>query len=321
VPQGYGVPYSVLSQAPTLLIQITCEGTKATVTAGSGSEFEYVYQYGYDWRGAWQQISFSGNKKEGPWLIGSASATLTRSAADMAQNNFMVAYVCTWTGSEWKCGCNNRACAEPSWQLQIFKHEQQVSSGGLFKGHSGELMVAYLSKHYGPAGTQLTLSGDGFPSSGNTIHFGDRRIQDRPSPSGSAISFSVPNVPVGRYEVTVQNNKGTAEPGTVFWVTKPGATPPSITSISPTSGGPNTEVTIRGTGFTPTGNEVILSTGNVQNVSSADGKTLRVRIKGFEGGTFKNELGHPLHPSFPVWVYVANTSGVSAQSKGFTLTY
>src|SRR5690606_14060016 len=97
IPAGYGAPYSVLSQSPTRLVQVSCDGTKATVTAGSGSELEYIYRQGYDWRGVWQPISLSGPLRTGDWYIGQASVSVSRSAADMAKDNFVVAYVCTWT--------------------------------------------------------------------------------------------------------------------------------------------------------------------------------------------------------------------------------
>lgn len=57
--------------------------------------------------------------------------------------------------------------------------------------------------------------------------------------------------------------------------TSPTPSAPAITSLSPTSGGPGTAVTIRGSRFAPTGTHVKFGDGYLKNLTSADGVTLR----------------------------------------------
>lgn len=56
--------------------------------------------------------------------------------------------------------------------------------------------------------------------------------------------------------------------------------PPVIYSISPTQGGVDTEVTIKGDHFTPTGNDIGAVFEVFKNVPSSDGKTLTVMLHG-----------------------------------------
>lgn len=58
------------------------------------------------------------------------------------------------------------------------------------------------------------------------------------------------------------------------------AAAPTVTSISPTRGGAGTVVTVRGNGFTPTGNKVSSVFEEFENVSSSDGTTLEIVIQG-----------------------------------------
>jgi hypothetical protein len=41
----------------------------------------------------------------------------------MPRQPSLLAYLCTWNGSAWKCGCRDRACTQSSWQIQSFQKE------------------------------------------------------------------------------------------------------------------------------------------------------------------------------------------------------
>jgi hypothetical protein len=126
VPSGYGAPYNVLSPERELIVEATCNATVVTLDAGSGRPTQYVYRYGHEWTGsAWRQFELSGPAapNTNDWFIGEASAELTRTPAELMRDNFVVAYVCTWTGIEWKCGCRDSACTQSFWQLQNFRRQ------------------------------------------------------------------------------------------------------------------------------------------------------------------------------------------------------
>ena len=136
-PASFGAPYSFLLPTKPLLVTVNCSQGSATVQAGSGSSFDYVYQFGYEWVGnTWQQFTLAGAQKSGEWLIGQGSVVRP---TVLNADAYVVAYICQWDGAQWKCGCQNAACAQPAWQLQTFKNTLggTTSSGGGSSSTSG----------------------------------------------------------------------------------------------------------------------------------------------------------------------------------------
>jgi len=130
IPAGYGAPYNTLSSSGEQLMNVVCNANSASVSIGNNSTSQYIYRYGYIWRNnAWQRIDLVGPTPayEGNWFRGSANATVSLTAAELAQENNLIAYICNWTPStssgqagEWKCGCRDANCATAYWQLQRF---------------------------------------------------------------------------------------------------------------------------------------------------------------------------------------------------------
>ena len=84
---------------------------------------------------------------------------------------------------------------------------------------------------------------------------------------------------------------------------------PEILSISPTHGGIGTTITIRGRGFTKTGNDVYASFGTFTDLLSADGETITLRV--LPPGLPVN-LGTVKTASFPILryrFYIRNANG------------
>lgn len=124
VPAGFGAPYDAFSQARQVLLNATCTDTRAGVEVGTGSNLLFIFEQGYELHGGqWQPFTYEGSERIGPWIIGRARATLARSAREMLQDNFFVAYVCQWRGQQigWKCGCRDASCIQSFWQLQAFR--------------------------------------------------------------------------------------------------------------------------------------------------------------------------------------------------------
>ena len=148
--------------------------------------------------------------------------------------------------------------------------------------------ISSLSPASGPAGTQVTITGKGFSSSDNTVQFSRNTISNLNSGDGNTLTFIVPsfwaypcppNAPLcpgpispnlpGQYPVYVTNSNGTSN-NLTFTVTDASTAPVTINSLSPSSGPVGTNVTISGTGFTPTGNTIQFDIYNFTNVAATN---------------------------------------------------
>jgi YD repeat-containing protein len=110
--------------------------------------------------------------------------------------------------------------------------------------HAAGPSITSLSSTSGPVGTSVTINGSNFGGTQGTSTVTFNGVAASPTSWGNtSIAAPVPaNATPGPVVVTVG---GVASNSVTFTVT------PTISSISPTSGGPNTFVTISGTGFGP----------------------------------------------------------------------
>jgi hypothetical protein len=142
-PQGFGAVYNLFSAARELLLNVECgSSSSATLTVGNGQQTLYIYRFAYEWiDNQWKQIALSGSQLAGnEWYIGTASASLFRSQQQLSENNFVVAYTCSWVNNTWKCGCRDQHCSTNFWQLQGFT--QRASSEGSSAVGSGSKIPA-----------------------------------------------------------------------------------------------------------------------------------------------------------------------------------
>ncbi len=195
---------------------------------------------------------------------------------------------------------------------------------------TGSLYLAYPSSYGGVSGTDVTLTGGGFSTSGNIVYFGNRAIKNVPSPTGTTLVFTVPDVVRGEYIISVSNGKNVIG-GVSFFVYDIENAPPVIDFIFPTSGFGETEVTIHGSGFSTTkGNTVLTGYGVVYDVLSPDGVTLKVSmlppnydgdIKQFSNAKIDDafdaleskgaDQGLITDVGEEMWVYVSGENGLS----------
>jgi len=121
-PVGFGASYDVLSSGHDTLIKTTCDEPSVQIEVGTGSETQYIYENGYFFRnGAWELFTFSNSDGSG-WIKGTAQASVFLSEAERLNVNYLVTYICLWSGTEWKCGCRDSACNNNIWQLQMFQY-------------------------------------------------------------------------------------------------------------------------------------------------------------------------------------------------------
>ncbi len=153
--------------------------------------------------------------------------------------------------------------------------------------------ITALSQASGFVGTQVTVFGSGFSTYGNTVHFGNGVLTNITS-SGNSLTFTVPQtltpscyvngclmssqlVTSGNYSVSVTNANGNMSNALNFVVmgSTQNQVPLYISNISPTYSQIGTQVTISGTGFTPTGNAIDFgNSSGITNVSVYNGNTL-----------------------------------------------
>ena len=141
-PQGFGLAHDPFSSTQALLLQASCETSsrQATLTVGTGANTQYIYEKGYVFRNnEWQQINFTGSNTNGAWVLGRATSAIIHTTAELDETLHFVAYVCSWTGSEWKCGCRDSACAQGFWQLQSYEFTPASNSSS--GGSSGSTLV------------------------------------------------------------------------------------------------------------------------------------------------------------------------------------
>lgn len=123
-PTGFGAAWNALTSAKELLLSAVCN-TDGSVkyTVGSGGQLQYVYKTGYFYTDQWNPFTLTGRFAPGStdWLLGQGTYTNQNLPAT---NHFWVAYVCQWTGTQWKCGCQDSACNQSYWQLQGVKAAQ-----------------------------------------------------------------------------------------------------------------------------------------------------------------------------------------------------
>jgi len=122
-PTGYGASYNPLTTAKELLMSVLCQSTSATITLGNNSNLQYIYNKGYIYRsGAWQQVTYNcSNLISNAWCVGNANATIPLTSTEMASINYILGYICSWSGTQWQCGCRDSSCSVNYLNLQEFR--------------------------------------------------------------------------------------------------------------------------------------------------------------------------------------------------------
>jgi len=108
-------------------MNVTCLNlTDARLDLGRGDPLQYIYNQGYLFKTGgtnWTPISYTSSESliAGAWYPKSATTNISLTAAELANPSYNLAYICSWTGSAWKCGCRDQACTQSYWMIQSFK--------------------------------------------------------------------------------------------------------------------------------------------------------------------------------------------------------
>jgi len=122
---GYGAPYDVLS-ANEMLMRATCSSSSVTIDLGRGDANQYIYNTGYSYhqgQSGWTPVSYTSTESliAGAWYPKTANVAMSMTVTEQTQDNYILGYLCTWNGTQWKCGCRDAACTQSYWQIQSFK--------------------------------------------------------------------------------------------------------------------------------------------------------------------------------------------------------
>ena len=126
IPSGYGVPWDTQSGMNELLIKATCNTTNVTLDMGKGDQNQYVYNTGYYYRSGlanWTEFLLTSTEPliSSNWYPKTATINLSLDSTQQAQDTYALGYLCSWNGTQWKCGCRDAACTQSYWQIQNFR--------------------------------------------------------------------------------------------------------------------------------------------------------------------------------------------------------
>jgi len=179
------------------------------------------------------------------------------------------------SGSGGNNPANNYTIAPASvsvWQYQVNAATPEVGS---------------IGPHVGQPGMTVTIAGDGFGSSQGSVLFGSSAAAIQ-SWSNTSVTFTVPNVSNGSYNVQLKNSGGTAANTIAFTVLAAKLIPVTFTvnNANPTNPG-----------------DYIFVTGNTVEL-------------GNWGTTFQTAIGPMLDPNYPNWfLNVSLPAGATVQFK------
>ena len=127
IPTGFASPYDVVSSPTTNLMNVTCLNlTDARLDLGKVDPLQYIYNQGYLFKTGgtnWTPISYTSSEQliAGAWYPKSATTNISLTSTELQNPFYNLAYICSWTGTSWKCGCRDSACTQSYWMIQSFK--------------------------------------------------------------------------------------------------------------------------------------------------------------------------------------------------------
>lgn len=195
----------------------------------------------------------------------------------------------------------------------------KIDTSSLF-AKVGGILLYYPSIHAGVSGTSVTINGKGFTPTGNSVYFGENyAIDNLASLDGSTLTFSVPNIPSGKYRMAFGNKNGLSNT-TYFVVTTSDSPSVKVLSVFPETISVGDKVTVTGSGFSATDNVVYTSFGAVENLDSFDGKTLSFV---FSPDVLKTAVssGKRYNKLMKVPVFVLNNNGINTEPVFFNIKF
>lgn len=178
------------------------------------------------------------------------------------------------------------------------------------------VLIRSLSPKSGLPGTSMTMSVSG-TTEGSVVYFGSNRIVRSPERSSNSLSFTIPPIAPGLYDVVVKTGASISNTSP-FVVIDPRNPIVHLRSVSPSAIPYSGALTITGSGFTAKDNIVVTTYQKFSGVPSLDGKTLTVTLAP-ESLKEAARIGTGTR-SLQMSVYVINGNGFSDAKKYFSMT-
>jgi peptidoglycan hydrolase-like protein with peptidoglycan-binding domain len=172
--------------------------------------------------------------------------------------------------------------------------------------------------HAGLPKTIVSVRGQGFTASNNDIYFGPNYIVRNVTATADILNFILPSLPAGRYDMVIKNSNGISN-SSFFIVSSVNPVSVTVTSLQPTVVKYDSTVTLSGSGFTQTNNDIVTDFGTIKNVSSPDGKTLTFRVNP-EILKELAKLGNGAK-QFPMNIDVINDNGYTTTSSTISISF
>jgi hypothetical protein len=95
----------------------TCDVSSARVDLGKGDPLQYIYNQGYLFKTggiSWTPLSYTSSESliANAWYPKTATTNIPLTQTDLQNPNYNLAYICSWTGTAWKCRCRDSACTQ-----------------------------------------------------------------------------------------------------------------------------------------------------------------------------------------------------------------
>jgi len=188
------------------------------------------------------------------------------------------------------------------------------------KSINNNVAITELSVNIGRVGDVVTINGLGFTSINNNVYIGNTYIIRNLPVQAGTISFKVPPIPSGRYDIVIKNNNGISN-STFFIISSVAMIPVTIQSVTPERVAYGQNITITGSGFTPENNEVFTTFGKIKGVVSVDGKTLSVIIAPESMKEIASYGKSNKELKFKIEIGVINGNGYTVTPSVITFTY
>lgn len=187
--------------------------------------------------------------------------------------------------------------------------------------------VYNTSEYQVSPGDAVILTGEGFTSSSNTVHLGENRSIPNlvASEKGTKISFVVPkDLPLGKYSIWVTNANGTSKSETIkiyIVITDNPTERPVVEKVEPAIATIDSEIVISGKGFTASGNNIYSMFGDIINISSPDGKTLKFKPLSVSQIAKIHTEKRAKNTQMEVSFYIANDNGYNKEPASFVIKF
>ncbi len=159
---------------------------------------------------------------------------------------------------------NNGILNKTQPQLSDIMKMSQFSLGQVFISQSIQTILK--------PGSNISFSGIGFEPI-NKVYFGNSYVVRDAAAVAGGVSFNIPAIPDGKYDIAIKNNYGISNTATIV-IASSTQNLIRIDSITSTKIRFGESITVNGVGFTPQSNDIVTSMGTIKAVSSSNGRTL-----------------------------------------------